>query len=414
MSVSVVLGVLVSALAAGENWPCFRGPGRQGISGEKNVPVKWSAAENVAWKTAIDGEGWSSPIIFGDRVFVTAATDKGASFRLVALDRKTGRVLWNTEVFRQKTDNKMTQNSYASATPATDGKRVYVLAADGSIGAVSMAGEKVWEYRQFEYYSQHGLGVSPVLYDGLVIVPFDWSSRGPEKKVGWQIAWDQSFIVALNADTGKEQWRAKRGLSRIAHVTPQIVETGTGVELVSAAGDVLQGFDLKTGELLWTATSPGEGVVPSVVAGEGLVFSTTGFNESWIRAVRPGGRGDVTETHTVWRTDQEVPHIPSLLYVAPNLYSLTETGVMQCLEAKTGKEIWRDRLGGRFSASPVWAEGRVYVLSEKGVTTVIAADGSYKVVAENDIGEKCCASPAISQGCIFIRSEQNLYCVGRP
>jgi len=287
--VAIVLGVWVSP-AAGENWPCFRGPGRQGISGEKNVPVKWSAAENVAWKTEIEGEGWSSPIVVGDRVFVTAATEAGASFRLVALDRKTGAVLWNTEVFRQKIDNKMPQNSYASATPATDGKRVYVLAADGSIGAVSMSGEKVWEYRQFEYYSQHGLGVSPVLYDGLVIVPFDWSSRGPEKKVGWQIAWDQSFIVALNADTGKEQWRAKRGLSRIAHVTPQIVETGTGVELVSAAGDVLQGFDLKTGELLWTATSPGEGVVPSVVAGEGLVFSTTGFNESWIRAVRPGRR----------------------------------------------------------------------------------------------------------------------------
>jgi len=410
----VLLSTAVAVPAPAENWPCFRGPSRQGISTEQNMPVTWSSTRNVVWKTGVDGQGWSSPIVYGDLVFVTTATEKGASFRLIALDRATGSVKWNTEVFRQKTDYKMPQNSYASATPVADGKRVYVLAADGSVAAVSMAGEKLWEYRDFQYYSQHGLGVSPVLHDGMIIVAFDWSSRGPDKTLGWQKPWDQSFILALNAETGKELWKARRGLSRIAHVTPQIVKTQQGMELVSSAGDVLQGFDLTTGDLLWTVRSSAEGLVPAVVAGGGLVYYTTGFGESLIRAVRPGGRGDVTATHLVWQTDKDVPHIPSMLYAAPNLYTITENGVMQCLDAAAGKELWRHRFSGRFSASPVWARDRVYVLSERGTMTVVAASDTFSIIAENEIGEKCCASPAISHGCIFIRTENSLYCIANP
>ena len=395
-----------------ESWPCFRGPTRQGISNEKGVPTDWGATKNIAWKTPIPGEGWSSPIVFDDRVFVTTATDEGASFRLLCLDRLTGAVLWNKEVLRQKPGHKSSLNSYASSTTVTDGQRVYVLAFDGSLAAVSMKADVVWTNRDFEYYSEHGLAVSPILYKELLILAFDGSSSGPDKKVGWQKPWDQAVVLALDKSTKKVRWEGRRGLSRIAHVTPQILSENGKDQLVSSAGDVVQSFDLKTGRRIWTVSSPGEGVVPSIVIGDGLIFTTSGFGDPAIRAVRTGGQGDVTGTHIAWTSADDVPKVPSMLYVKPFLFLVTEVGVAKCLKAGTGEVLWRERLGGRFSASPVWADGRIYFLSEKGSTTVIQAGAEFKILARNELGEKCGASPAISQKHIFIRSEHNLYCIG--
>jgi outer membrane protein assembly factor BamB len=410
-SAALVLIAFNSSLA--ENWPGFRGPTRQGISHEADVPIEWSANSNIVWKTAVPGEGWSSPIVFDDRVFVTTATDEGASFRVVCLDRLAGTVLWNKEVLRQKPGHKQRLNSYASSTPVTDGQRVYVLASDGSLAAVSMEGTIAWVNRDFEFYSEHGLAVSPILYRGILIVAFDGSSPGPDEKLGWQKPWDKAVILALDKNTGKVRWKGRRGASRIAHVTPQILSENGKDQLISSAGDVVQGFDLKTGQRIWTASSPGEGVVPSVVIGEGLVFTTSGFGEPAIRAARTGGKGNVTGTHIVWESTDDVPKIPSMLYVRPFLFLVTESGVAKCLKAATGEVVWRERLGERHSASPVWAEGRIYILSEKGKTTVIQAGPEFEVTAQNELGEKCCASPAVSQKQIFIRSERNIYCIGR-
>jgi len=399
-------------VAFAENWPCFRGSSRQGISHEKGIPLKWSVTSNIAWKTPIPGEGWSSPIVFNDRLYVTTAMDEGISYRLLCLDRRTGAILWNKQVFRQKAGHKQRFNSYASSTPATDDRKVYAVACDGSIAAVSMDGTVVWTNHDHEHFSEHGLAVSPILYKDLLIVAFDGSSSGSDKKLGWQKPWDKAVIIALDKNTGKVRWEGKRGLSRIAHVTPQILtENGTD-QLVSAAGDVIQGFDLKTGRRLWTATSPGEGVVPAVVIGDGLIFTTSGFGDSTIRAVRTGGQGDVTDTHIVWSTTKDVPKVPSMLYVKPYLYLVTETGVAKCLKAATGEEIWKERLRGKHSASPIWAEGRIYFLSENGKMTVIEAGPEFKVLAENELNEKCCASPAVSNKQIFIRSEHTLFCIG--
>ncbi len=409
---SVTLALTAFSTTLAENWPCFRGPTRQGISHEKNVPIEWSQTSNIVWKRPIPGEGWSSPIVFDDRVFVTAATDGGASFRLLCLDRLTGTVLWNKQVFRQKPGHKQKFNSYASSTPVTDGQNIYVLAFDGSLAAVSNEGSIIWTNRDFEYFSEHGLAVSPILYKDLLIVPFDGSSSGPDKKLGWQKSWDQAVILALDKNTGKVRWRGRRGLSRIAHITPQILRENDQDQLVSSAGNVVQGFDLKTGERIWTASSSGEGVVPSIVIGDGLIFTTSGFGESAIRAIRTGGKGDVTGTHIVWESEDDVPKVPSMLYARPFLFLITETGVAKCLRAATGEEIWRKRLDGKYSASPIWAEGRIYFLSEKGKTTVIQAGGEFKVLAENELNEKCSASPAVSQKHIFIRSENNIYCIG--
>ena len=409
----IQIPVLVSGDAGAEDWPCFRGPGRQGISREKGLPTEWSATSGVRWRTEIAGAGWSSPIVWGDRVFVTTALGDGASLHLICLDRATGHILWDKEVVQQKAGHKSPQNSYATATPATDGERVYVLACDGRILGVSADGEVEWTNSDFgEYYSEHGLGTSPVLYEDLVIVAFDWSSPGPDTKVGWQIPWDKAVILAVDKSTGRTRWRGSRGLSRIAHVVPQLATVDGRDELVSAAGDVVQGFDPKTGERLWTASSPGEGVVPSVVVGDGLAFTASGFGDSRVCAVRLGGRGTVTGTHTVWESRDDVPKMPSMLYVSPYLYLITEGGVARCLRGATGEVLWRQRLRGPFSASPVWADGKIYLLSEKGTTTIVEAGPQFTQVAENEIGEKCCASPAISSGNIFIRSERALYCVG--
>ena len=410
---SVTLALMAFNSTLAENWSCFRGPTRQGISNEKDVPLEWSQTSNIVWKRPIPGEGWSSPIVFDDRVFVTTATDAGASYRLLCLDRLTGTILWNKQVLRQKPGHKQNFNSYASCTPATDGRKVYVLAFDGTLAAVSMEGNVIWSHREFGYYSEHGLGVSPILYRDLLIVTFDGSSSGPDKKLGWQKPWDQALILALDKNTGKVQWRGRRGSSRIAHITPQVLSENGRDQLVSSAGDVVQGFNLKTGERIWTVSSPGEGVVPSVVIGDGLIFTTSGFGDSTIRAVRTGGKGDVTKTHIAWESKDDVSKIPSMLYVRPFLFLVTETGVAKCLRAETGEVLWRERLEGRYSASPIWVDGRIYFLSEQGKTTVVQAGGEFKVLAENELEEKCGASPAVSQKHIFIRSKNNLYCIGR-
>jgi outer membrane protein assembly factor BamB len=415
MTLSVLLlGCAAPAALLAEDWPCFRGPGHQGISQEKGIPTKWSAAENIRWKTAVPGEGWSSPIVVGERVYVTTATDEGVSLHLLCLDRRSGRVAWDREITRQKAGHKQQYNSYASSTPASDGRRIYVAACDGRILGVSMEGEVEWTNADFDYYSEHGLAVSPLLYEDLVIVAFDWSSRPPDVKVGWQVPWDKAVILAVDANTGKTRWRGSRGSSRIAHVTPQVTKVDGQDQLISGAGNVVQGFDPRTGERIWTVSSPGEGVVPSVVIGEGLVFTASGFGESRIVAVRLGGaKGDVTQTHTVWESRDDVPKMSSMLYVAPRLYLATETGVAKCFQAATGEVVWRQRLGPKFSASPVWADGKIYFLAENGRMTVIEDGPEFKVAAQNDLGEKCCASPAIAQGNLFIRSDKTLYCIGR-
>jgi outer membrane protein assembly factor BamB len=332
---------------------------------------------------------------------------------MICLDRTTGKVIWDKELTRQEAGHKQPYNSYATPTPATDGTRVYVPVCDGRILAVSMEGNVEWINSDFDYYSEHGLAVSPVLYEDLVIVPFDGSSPPPDTKVGWQVPWDKAVILAVDKNTGRTRWKGSRGSSRIAHVTPQIAEVDGQDQLVSGAGNVIQGFDLKTGERLWTVSSPGEGVVPSVVIGERLVFTASGFGESRICAVRLGGRGDVTKTHTVWESREDVPKMSSMLYVASRLYLATETGVAKCFQAATGEVLWRQRLGGKFSASPVWADGKVYFLAENGRMTIVEDGPSFQIVAQNELGEKCCASPAIAQGNLFIRTDKALYCIGK-
>ena len=399
-------------LLHGENWPQFRGSTGQGHSLETGLPLKWSASENIAWRTALPGEGWSSPIVWGDRVFVTTATDGGESCRVIALNRKSGTVLWNKEVFKQVPRRKEARNSYATSTPATDGERVYACFGDGSFAALDFAGEVVWTNRSFPFYGQHGLATALVLHDGLLIMARDGSSDGEDKKLGWQTPWDQASILALDTNSGIERWKAKRGLSRISHGTP-VIWTSSGVtQVVSEAGDVVQGFDAKTGARLWSSEVIGEGKVPSVVIGEGLVFTAGGWGgKDSIKAFKLGGRDELKETNLAWEQKKGMPRVPSMIYVKPHLFAIADGGVAACLKADTGEIVWQERVGGNFSASPVAADGRIYFVGDTGETTVIEAGSEFKVLAKNPLGEKVQASPAISQGGIFIRTEKNLACI---
>jgi outer membrane protein assembly factor BamB len=415
--------VLLSLACRAENWPRFRGPTGQGISTEKKLPLEWTATSNVLWKTPVPGEGWSSPIVWNNRVFLTTTTENGTQCRVLCFDRRTGQVLWNKHLFDQVPLRKEGKNSYASATPVTDGKRVVAVFGDGSMVALSLDGSILWTNREVQFYSRHGLGASPMIYRDLVIMPFDgsnrvkaagqWPNNPPEERLGWQIPWDQALIAALDLKTGRRIWTGKRGMSRIAHASPILFRHDGKDQLLSIAGDAIQAFDPKTGERLWSAYAQGEGLVPSPVIGDGLIFAASGFEKTTLRAIRPGGKGDVTATHIVWEQKKGVPTQPSLVYVRPHLFAITDGGVATCYKADSGDIVWQERVGGNFSASPVYADGRIYFLSEAGETTVIAAGPEFKILARNALGEKCQASMAVSQGQLYLRSEKNLFCIGQ-
>jgi len=408
-----LLSLFAGAFLIADNWPGFRGPRFQGISAETGIPVHWSATNNVAWRTAIPGESWSSPIVWGDRVFLTTATESGASCHVLSLDRKTGAILWDREVFQQVTRRKEARNTYATPTPSTDGERVYAVFGDGSFAALDFAGGIVWTNRALRFYGQHGLGSSPILRRGLLVMARDGSSDGEDKSLGWQKPWDQSYLAALDAGTGAQKWRTGRGQSRISHGSPTIAELDGRAVVVSEAGDVVQGFDLETGERLWTDEVVGEGKVPSTVVGDGLVFTAGGWGgKETIKAFRLGGSGDQKEGRLVWEQKKGMPKVPSMVHIPPHLFAVTDTGMATCLRAATGEVVWQERLGGNFSASPVAADGRIYFTGDNGETAVVEAGPEFRVLARNPLGEKVQASAAIAQGQLFIRTEQALFCIG--
>lgn len=393
----------------GEDWARFRGPNGQGKTPEKDLPLKWSEDFNIAWKTTIPGQGWSSPIVSGDHIFVTTATEEGASCRVIGIDRTSGDILWNTEVHRQIPGPKRAQNSYATSTPVSDGARVYAAFYDGTIVAVDFDGKLVWKNKDVDFHSLHGLGASPILVGGLIVMPFDGSSR-EEQRVGWKEPWDQAVLLAVDKETGNTKWRGERGLSRVGHVTAIAIENGQTV--VSAGGDRVQAHDVETGERIWSVYSQGEGVTPSPVLGEGLIFTSSGFEEPTIRAIRPGGQGDVTESHIVWEQKRGVPALSSPLYVEPFLYTITRDNILHCIEAKTGEVIWQKRLDGNYSTSPLLADGRIYITSEEGTTTVLKPGPRYKEITKNTLDGMTMASIAVSRGNLFIRTGDSLYCIG--
>jgi outer membrane protein assembly factor BamB len=410
---TLATGFLIINVAKADNWSQFRGPLGQNVSCESGIPVRWSADTNVAWRIDLPGQSWSSPIVWEDRIFVTTATDGGEACHILALDRKTGSVLWDKVPFKQTLRRKEGRNTYATPTPATDGQRVYACFGDGSFVALNDAGEIVWTNRDYPFYGQHGLATSPILHAGLLIMARDGSSDGEDKKVGWQKPWDQAFIVALDTRTGKERWKAHRGLSRISHGAPALWEHDGKVELVSEAGDVVQGFNVETGERLWSSEVIGEGKVPSTVLGDGMVFTSGGWGgRESIKAFRLTAVDQSGSLPLIWEQKKGMPKVPSMVYVKPLLFAVTDGGVATCMRGGTGEIAWQERLGGSFSASAISAEGRVYFISDEGETTVVEAGPELKILSKNPLAEKVQASPAVSRGHLYVRTEKHLISIG--
>ena len=401
---------------AGENWPRFRGPNGQNVSAAVGLPVEWSTGENIAWKIEIPGSGWSSPIVWDNKIFLTSTTDDGKICRVIAVDGTSGKILWNTVVFEQIPQNKHGKNSYATPTPTTDGKNVYAVFGSGGFAAVDFDGKIVWTNTDLDFYSQHGMGTSPILYKDLLLLAVNPSNREEPKVLGWQEPWNKSYLLALDKNTGKERWRGERGMSRIAHATPIIVTVDGKDQILSPAGDVIQAFDPTDGTLIWTVKTDGEPCVPSPVLGGDLAFAAARPADG-IKAVRLDGKGDCTETHLAWIQKRNVPMMSSFLYVEPYLYTTTDNGSFSCIDAATGEFLWQQRLGGSLNPSPLYADGKFYIMSEQGITTVLKPAKDPKepaeVLAKNELDQHALASPVPFGKHLLIRTDQYLWCIGK-
>jgi outer membrane protein assembly factor BamB len=392
----VLLILLISVPILAEDWPEFRGPTGQGHSDERGLPLTWGESKNVRWKVAIPGRGWSSPAIQGDLIWLTTATEEGKSLRAISVDRNTGAILHNIEVFRRKDGGQVnSKNSHASPTPVLEGDRVYLHFGANGTACITHSGEVVWKTRLEYDNGQHGPGGSPVLYDNLLIVSCDGQ--------------DVQYVVALDKLTGKVKWRRYRQGFQ-AYTTPLVVRLPGGDQLISPGAHRAIAYEPRTGKEIWQVRyGDGFSNVPRPVYGHGLVFICTGFQEPSLLAVRVEGRGDVTKNQIAWSLRRGVPHTPSPLLVGEELYFISDNGIASCVDAKTGTEHWRARVGGNHSASPIYADGRIYFLSEEGESVVIEPGKQLKVLAINHLDGETLASMAVSGGSIFVRSRTHLY-----
>lgn len=401
----LILGML-SPTVRGDDWLEFRGPGGQGHALAAGLPERWSETENLAWKQTIPGKGWSSPVVVGGQVYLTTAVPEGEedppaqSLRVMCLDEASGRVEWSQELFQQPAGQRVhPKNSHASATPISDGQRLYVHFGTWGTACLERDGTVVWKTTALKYQPVHGNGGSPVLFEDLLIINCDGA--------------DAQFVVALDRRDGTEKWRYNRGLEPVkgfAFCTPLLVEVEGRTQVISSGADAVVGLVPQTGEEIWKVRyKGGYSVVPRPVTGQGMVFVCTGYDSPTLLAIRlAGARGDVTDSHLAWKLTKRVPLNPSPLLINDLLYLVSDDGVMSCVEAESGETVWQQRIGGAYSSSPTWANGRIYVQSEEGETLVIQPGREFHEVARSQVGERTFASYAVAGGAIYLRTESKL------
>ena len=416
---SVVLFFFVAGLIRAENWPGWRGPSGDGVSAGKGIPTKWSSTDNIAWRIAIPGEGHSSPIVWGDKVFLTSSLTEKNKRILLCLDRLSGQTVWQRDVVQSPPETIHRLNSRASGTPATDGRQVYVtfMRAEGNkviapnvgserlitpgkiiVAAYDLDGNEKWKTNVGDFVSAHGFNTCPVLFEDLVILNGDHDG--------------DAYLVALDRQSGRERWRTRRENKTRSYVTPIIREIDGITQMILSGSLCIASYDPRNGKRHWIVDGPTEQFVASVVYDGKYVFATGGYPERHTLAIRPGGKGNVTDTHIAWRTTRGAAYVPSPIISGRYLLMVADSGIASCFEARTGKRHWMERLPGGHSPSPVSADGLVYFVSDRGVTTIIRPSETFAVIAKNELGEPVSASPAISQGQIFLRTHQHLYCIG--
>jgi outer membrane protein assembly factor BamB len=416
---SATVTVAVLTLLAGgppllaENWPQWRGPRLDGTSQEKNLPLKWTAQENVAWKLALPDRSGSTPIVWGDRVFLNVA--EGDDLQLWAVDRKDGSVRWKKPL--GKGNVMMRKHNMSSPSPVTDGQRVWVLTGTGVLKSFDFEGEEKWARDLQKDYGPFGLNwgyaSSPLLHEDALFVQVLHGMKTDAP----------SYLLRIDKKTGQTAWRVERPTDAVSespdsYTTPALVRRGKDVEIVVTGGDCVTGHDPATGKELWRAggmnpeKNPYYRVVASpVVLGEVVVAPS---RVRPLLAVRTGGKGDVTQTHRVFSYDNG-PDVPTPVSDGTHLYIVNDKGIVYVLDARTGKEVYgQQRLKpGTYSASPVLAEGRIYATSEDGHTSVFKAGPTFELLAENTLDDYTLSSPAISEGQIFIRTAKALHAIGK-
>ncbi|HEV8482214.1 MAG TPA: PQQ-binding-like beta-propeller repeat protein [Blastocatellia bacterium] len=414
-TIPAILLVLHCVIAqGGDDWPQFRGPEGNGHSDARDLPLNWSETKNVVWKTPIHGRGWSSPVIYGSQVWLTTATPDGRKLYALCLDRNTGRIIQDLKLF-DVADPQYAHpfNSYASPTPVIEPGRVYVTFGSAGTACIDTKSFRVlWERRDIECNHFRGAGSSPIVFQDLMIMNFDGS--------------DQQFVIALDKRTGKTVWRTKRSIDfqdleangkpaadgdfRKGFATPQVTMINGRWELISLGSKAAYSYNPFNGQELWRVEERSQHSASTrPVIGHGMIFYPTGFSTGQLFAVRTGGNGLITDTHVAWKLKRGVSNKPSILLVDDLIFMINDTGIASCIEAKSGEVIWQKRIGGEYSASPVYAEGRVWLFSEDGKTSVIRSGRNFELLAENQLDEGFLSSPAIANNAFYLRTRTHLY-----
>ena len=382
-------------------WPRWRGPSGQGLVDGSGYPDRWSATENVLWRSTVPGSGNSSPIVWADRVFLTTARDGGRRLYMLAYRISDGSLLWETEVAPGPAERVHGKNGHASATPVTDGERVYASLGGRGLVALDLDGNVLWHTEIGQVANYHGPAGSPLLYRDRLIIYQDQEGG--------------AFVAAYDTATGAEVWRTGRDAS-VGWGTPVAIRVAGRDELIVSSQHTVIAYDPDTGGELWRCGGNRFEVIPTPVVAAGLVFCTSGRAGPTL-AIRPGGSGDVTDTHVAWSTPRGSPFVPSPIVVGDHLYTINDmSSVVTCFEAATGEVLWQERLGRPmregFSASPVAVDGKVFFTNDNGTTFVVRAGPEFELLHTNDIGASTLASPALVGGRWFIRTEVELLAVG--
>lgn len=401
----LILIFTVVGSARAENWPCWRGPRGDGTSLEIEVPREWDAVtgKNIVWKVPVPFTGHSSPIVWDDRIFVTGADEARHRRMLMAFDRTDGKLIWEREVDEAPLEHKHQLNSWASGTPATDGRLVYVTFLDEKemlVAAYSFEGEQKWLVKPGVFSSMHGYCSCPVLFENSVIVNGDHDG--------------EAYILSLNRETGTTNWKTPRENKTRSYCTPIVREIDGRMQMILSGSKCVASYDPRSGSRQWILDGPTEQFVASPVMNQGLVFITGGFPDKHILAIDPRGTGKITnDTHVRWHhVNKGVSYVPSPVAAGKFFFCISDGGIGSCFDASTGEVKWQERLGRHHSSSLLAAAGNVYFLDDDGITHVTPASETFNVVARNPIGEAAYSSPAINNGQILIRGEKHLFCIG--
>jgi outer membrane protein assembly factor BamB len=395
-----------------QNWPCWRGPNGDGTSTETNLPVQWDSISNVLWKSKVPGTGYSSPIVWEDKLFTLTALPETQEKILLCYDAQNGNLIWQKTVIKSAFESKHNDNSYASGTPATDGKQIYVSFLDGQevvVAAYDFSGKQIWIQRPGRYYSPHGFSCSPALFEDKVIINGDGISEAfftPASRKS------EAFLAALNRVNGDIIWSVPHDTAH-SFSTPIFRNMAGKMQMIFCGNKEVASYNPDDGSKYWFVRGPWEDFCSSPVYNEKsrLVLACSSWPQRHLLAIKPDGAGDVTESHVFWRSTKGACYVPSPICTDDYLFTTMANGLVHCIDAATGNILWTENLGKQYS-SPVLANGLVYMPNDEGVITIIKPGPKFEAIAKNSIGERMYASPAISNGKIYLRGVQHIYCIG--